>query len=1585
MANTAKNTITQNRIKSPRLWLILAAAAALFTDIFVTVLLAIGGYDFTYMFCTVFMLALDALLLVGAFLSNYRFKYSRLQWIIYAALTTVFTLVNTLVCLFSAGGTFVTYFAGISWLVVHVAAIIATIVGALRAGKFGKKGVGAAVCVAVFIALVCVYSVMAAGGGVFGQGSGETVRALVYSESEYGYTVSGVLNGKGNVIVIPESFNGKKVEAVDMSVFMTEGLTKAEVRCSSDVEFVNFEPYNEVPESLAIEVPRENIDAFREKFYAMSSEWDNFASALILRGFANAMVPADLGEDEVYVAFRYDSSALSRSEDEIIPVWIGKKGTTFSFDYCMSDVSFVKYSDHYDDGDLFWNMANNGGYILSSLKDGNGNDIDGSRINESTEVSVSFEKIYSLYIEEDNDTKYESPDSYRYASVNGSYLNCRYVTADTAESVISDIPEREGFTLSWQYSLKEGSAKNPLTDVESVISTASSVLYVYPVWKLNAPSQLTASSDAAGNTVIYGENISLSASAKAPVNGYDVTYVWEKNGETVSGASGYDIINIYPEHAGVYKVTATASSATETSLTSTATTQITVVMQKRTLNVGWTLPEGDDLIYSASEKTVGYEFDSDQVINDDIITLGNSFSGQQFRNAGKYSLTVFLEGDCADKYTIPASDAAKSFEILPKETEVSWGALESVYDGEYHTPTATAPGIGGELVPVTVNGSIRNAGNMTMTAVTSDGNYKLTNASAQYTVTRKAIGAVWSNETLVYNASSQVRRISALTGCVEGEESDTLNQVIYTGYQTNAGSGYTSFATLPEGSNYSLDVSQAFEIDKKKATVTVKDLTEKYYDGKSLSTFSYNTDGFIQSFDKVVGYEFTGNAVGAVNAGEYSYTISLLEDGYELSGNYDITVNATGRLVINPREISLTWNKNKFTYNGGEQKPEITDIGNCVAAEKATLLSEYNAMVTPQINVGSDYQATVTLEDGGNYTFVSGALTGTYKFTIEKKKATVTVNGVTETYNGEAHNTFGVTSTGLVDSEENVYTVSYTVKNSSQQEGAAVNAGEYTVVANLTPGSKYNNYDITVNAGTLVIRQKEISFNWGVKDFVYSGSQQKVVLESVTGCVEKDESGLIDGINSQITAATNAGTYTFEVTLPANGNYVLAGNVYSASVSFKISKAELTAVWSNTEFTYDGEKHVPTVTVQGAVNDETDAVVSGLVITGGQTSAGTYKARATLPASSNYVFASGNNYSETSFTIEKKELTVSVNSVTTTYSGANYNNFSVSVNGLVAKDTQADVFTVRYSVRKPGSASALTDYSDVGTYVVSAVITPGSKYNNYKITATEGELKVEQKQLSVTALSAVNKTYDGTVNVEVRGSFVGLVTGDNVQLSLTGTTTDKNVGDGKTVNVVASVSGADSGNYKLTQPSSTTVNVNKKELTVGNVTATDKTYDGNANIVVTGTLDGVVQGDDVNLTISGTASDKNAGTNKTVTVNASISGGDSQNYSLTQPGNTTVTISKATLTITGVTAVNREEDGSVNVELEGGTLSGMIYGDNVTFDLGTGTVESPEAGQNKKVTTNIILGGTDGGNYTLTQPTYVTVTIKASEETDAQE
>ena len=265
-------------------------------------------------------------------------------------------------------------------------------------------------------------------------------------------------------------------------------------------------------------------------------------------------------------------------------------------------------------------------------------------------------------------------------------------------------------------------------------------------------------------------------------------------------------------------------------------------------------------------------------------------------------------------------------------------------------------------------------------------------------------------------------------------------------------------------------------------------------------------------------------------------------------------------------------------------------------------------------------------------------------------------------------------------------------------------------------------------------------------------------------------------------------------------------------------------------------------------------------------------------------------------------------------------------------------------------------------------------------------LTVNQKALTVTGITANNKVYDGntTATLNTAGAtLVGVVSGHTVTLNTggaTGTFDTKNVGTGKTVTVAGlTISGADAGNYTLTQPT-TTANITAKSLTVSGITANNKIYDGGITATLnTGgaALVGVVSGDSVTLntaSATGAFANKTVGTGKTVTVSGlTISGTGVGNYALTQP-TATADITAKNLTVSGITASNKIYDGGTVATLNtvSAALVGVVGGDAVTLNTGSpaGAFANKNVGTGKTVAVSgLTISGGDAGNYTLTQPT----------------
>ena len=94
---------------------------------------------------------------------------------------------------------------------------------------------------------------------------------------------------------------------------------------------------------------------------------------------------------------------------------------------------------------------------------------------------------------------------------------------------------------------------------------------------------------------------------------------------------------------------------------------------------------------------------------------------------------------------------------------------------------------------------------------------------------------------------------------------------------------------------------------------------------------------------------------------------------------------------------------------------------------------------------------------------------------------------------------------------------------------------------------------------------------------------------------------------------------------------------------------------------------------------------------------------------------------------------------------------------------------------------------------------------------------------------------------------------------------------------------------------------------------------------------------------------------------------------------TGLTVNPKALTVTGLTAVDREyKPGDTSVNLTGGTLTGVVSGETVSLVSAptTGRIDNAGVGNGKDVAIDpLSLAGFDSGYYTLTQPTGIKVNI----------
>lgn len=162
-------------------------------------------------------------------------------------------------------------------------------------------------------------------------------------------------------------------------------------------------------------------------------------------------------------------------------------------------------------------------------------------------------------------------------------------------------------------------------------------------------------------------------------------------------------------------------------------------------------------------------------------------------------------------------------------------------------------------------------------------------------------------------------------------------------------------------------------------------------------------------------------------------------------------------------------------------------------------------------------------------------------------------------------------------------------------------------------------------------------------------------------------------------------------------------------------------------------------------------------------------------------------------------------------------------------------------------------------------------------------------------------------------------------------------------------------------------------LTIANAAVTTKAYNGTNAAVITGTLTGVINSDDVSLVGAGLFADVNVGTAIAVTSNSSLSGTKATNYTLTQPTGLTGEITKASQTIT-FGALSTKTVSDVKFKLSGTASSGLALS-YTSSNSSVATVVNDSVSIVGVGTTTITASQAGNGNYNAATDVAQTLTV----------
>ena len=288
----------------------------------------------------------------------------------------------------------------------------------------------------------------------------------------------------------------------------------------------------------------------------------------------------------------------------------------------------------------------------------------------------------------------------------------------------------------------------------------------------------------------------------------------------------------------------------------------------------------------------------------------------------------------------------------------------------------------------------------------------------------------------------------------------------------------------------------------------------------------------------------------------------------------------------------------------------------------------------------------------------------------------------------------------------------------------------------------------------------------------------------------------IDGTNPTTTNCAGSGDAPLQIEMPENAVTLKAiaviDDLPSCISSIRVVPNPTITLAAN-EYTYDGSAKEPTVS--SVMDGETSIANSKYSVTySNNINAGTATVNIEDIAGDDLIV-----YGSKSFTINKKDLTITANNHTISYGDAPADN-GVTCEGFVNSETIAVLEgTLEYAYN-------YEQYGNVGNYT----ITPsGLTSTNYNITYHTGTLTVEQKEVGLNWSEPTSFPYDGTSH-GLTATATGMVNGDEIDVTVTGA----QISGGNHTATASALTGTKAGNYKLPTENTHAFTITPVELSV---------------------------------------------------------------------------------------------------------------------------------------------------------------------------
>ncbi|MEI6568437.1 MAG: MBG domain-containing protein, partial [Verrucomicrobiota bacterium] len=743
--------------------------------------------------------------------------------------------------------------------------------------------------------------------------------------------------------------------------------------------------------------------------------------------------------------------------------------------------------------------------------------------------------------------------------------------------------------------------------------------------------------------------------------------------------------------------------------------------------------------------------------------------------------------------------------------------------------------------------------------------------------------------------------------------------------------------------NYSItNVSGTITITKAPLGVTADNKSRAYGTTNPILTVSYN--GFVNSETYTTlgaSLSLTTEATTASPAGTYTITAS----GYT-SANYAISYT-NGILIVGSATLTVSGDNKTRVY--GEANPALT--GSLVGVVSDDSISAAWSTATTNNSVVGTYAITPvwTDPDGKLANYIITTNLGT--MTITKAVLRVTADNQSRSY-GDDNPVLTISYNGFAEGDTASSLTTQPICNVSATLSTI--PGTYTITAS---GASSSNYTITYVNGTLTVGKALLVIIGDDATRSY-GRTNPVFTASIVGI--KNGDNLTFDYYTEATTRSLPGKYYIEIRIGGGDGKIVNYEVLMVGGRVTVNPAVLTGTIGSQSRGY-GQNNSPfTLVYSGFVYPEDTNLITGTVTlaakTGGgatvtlATAPGTYAIKATAQQSlANYTVS----YVDGTLAVTQVELMVTGNNATRVYGSSNPT-LTASTAGFVNNET-VSVLGGSLSVNSPATVT-----SSAGSHKVTP---SGCTSVNYAIRYVDGALTVTKAPLAGEITSSA-RAY-GRSNTAYAVTYTGWLNGDTTNVlgsgpgfSCVDTNTTIDITNNTPIGsyVVKAVGAPAATNYSITIADGTLA------ITQAVLTATadngSRTY-GASNPGLTGTLTGVVDGDNITAIYGTTAIETSPAGRYDIVPGLVDPGGKLTNY-LASITSGTLNINKAALV---VAADNQSRAyGASNPTLSVG-YSGFVNGDSATTLGGTLSMSTPAAASSPIGTYAITASGQTSANY----------------------